>query len=151
PNTQRPRPYKHLLETFGGNPLGSGRSTMKLDEDSFKANAIIEQMGKDTMAGKTSPAGQALPGIVAKQHAQMVATSNRFKASLPPAARALLDKARDLYFGLTATKAELSAARTTLANPASTIAAQLAAEKFNGDAAARKARSEAIRADLKQK
>jgi hypothetical protein len=86
-----------MLKKFGADPADPkhpGRATMSLGRG---AESKIEQAGKNTMLGKTTPADDAIVDQVRQQFDEMVATSERFKASMAGHMQELRD-ARDLYF-----------------------------------------------------
>jgi len=127
--------YSYMLNKFGGaNAEQHGRSTMSLTPTKgdagygHTADATIEQLGKDTVAGKSTPEGEAIAQRAVAQFDEMVATSHRFQASmagnLPE-----LQEARDLYFNLGIEKGNLAKLQATAAHGhTAEIKAQAAAD-----------------------
>ena len=146
--------YGYMLNRFGApNPEQRGRSTMNLTPGKsdpgygHSADATIEQLGKDTMAGKSTPEGEAMAHRAVEQFDQMVATSRQFQASMA----GNLDElhgARDLYFNLGIDKQELAKLEAAKAHPDAFVAAQLRSEKFTGDKTAKAQRASEIKAQL---
>ena len=158
PNIKIERPtqstYAYVLNRFGApNAEQRGRSTMNLTPgkgepgQGHSADETIEQLGKDTVAGKSTPEGEAMAHRAVEQFDQMLATSRQLQAGMAGNLAELHD-ARDLYFNLGIEKQELAGLEAAKAHPAGFIAAQLRKEKFTGDKAAKDQRSAEIKSEL---
>ncbi|MGN6108799.1 MAG: hypothetical protein ACTHU0_27080 [Kofleriaceae bacterium] len=94
----------YMLKRFGG-----GRSKMAIDEDE------VEQLGKETVAGKSTAKGKETSAAAMQQFNELAQTSDRFKRSLNPEQMATLRKARNEYFKHLPDEQKLDAIKKQLA------------------------------------
>ena len=139
--------YGYMLNRFGGVGNTRGRSVMNLG---VGGENTVAQLGRDTAAGRSSPAGDAMVETIHTQFDEMVATSERLRASMAEHLPQL-SEARDLYFNSKDTEKDLAKATADEKNSDKVADKQLKDEHFNGTAAEKTARHEAIKQELLEK
>jgi hypothetical protein len=139
--------YGYMLNRFGGNRDIRGRSIMSLGNG---GEDTIAQLGRDTAAGTSSPAGDAMVERIRTQFNEMSATSDRLRASME-AELPTLSEARDTYFNSKETEKELAQATSDDKNAEKIADKRLKAEKFTGNDAAKAIRREEIKRELRAK
>ena len=107
----------------------------------------ISQLGRDTAAHRSTPAGDAMVERIRTQFDEMVATSERLRTSME-AHLPELSEARDQYFNSKETEKELAHATQDEKNADKIANKRLNDEKFNGGADEKVARREAIKQEL---
>lgn len=106
---EHPGLNQYMLKKFGG-----GRAQMSISEDA------IEQLGKNTAAGRPGATDETLVTNVSAQFDEVVQTSENFKKALKPDQMATLRDARNAHFDLPEKQATLARLekRIDIAKPA---------------------------------
>lgn len=139
--------YGYLLDRAGGDGNKHGRSVMQLGAD---GENTIAQLGRDTTAGRSTPTGEAMVERIHAQFDEMVATSERLKASMAGELPSLAS-ARDEYFNSRDTEKELAQATRNEKDADKIADRRMKEEKFQGDDAAKATRRQEIRAELRER
>ena len=113
----------YMLKRFGGaagfDPLTRMPTT----------DGPIERLGKDTNAGKTTPADEKVAATVEASWNRMAQTSDNFRHSLAPEQMHQLEAARNAHFDLPAKQKELAAVTARLARAKPADQAKLAEDQ----------------------